>query len=243
MSTLELDPEPRSVAPGPRLGGRRAGRDRPRRPQRRRRARRLRAGHQRDPARGPADHGPRRRHRRRTRAWRSTTPRTAPPRLRNMNDDDRLLATVGRGLGIVAMYSTTWGAEVSHAAARSSGSSRPPTPTSGAGTWPVRSSTSREPRRGAAGRRRRAGRPAHGPAARRCRCRSSPTTAAGTTSCGASCGCWRSTTAATTRSRSELSELTLQVEQERRQAVGVDRLDAAIAAGQETRRPGVPTSR
>ena len=36
-----------------------------------------------------------------------------PPRLRNMSDDDRLLATVGRGLGIVAMYSTTWGAEVS----------------------------------------------------------------------------------------------------------------------------------
>jgi anti-sigma regulatory factor (Ser/Thr protein kinase) len=36
-----------------------------------------------------------------------------PPRVRNMSDDDRLLATVGRGLGIVAMYSTTWGAEVS----------------------------------------------------------------------------------------------------------------------------------
>jgi anti-sigma regulatory factor (Ser/Thr protein kinase) len=37
-----------------------------------------------------------------------------PPRVRRMSDDDRLLATVGRGLGIVAMYSTTWGAEVSH---------------------------------------------------------------------------------------------------------------------------------
>lgn len=37
----------------------------------------------------------------------------APPRPRNMTDDERLLTTVGRGLGIVAMYSTTWGAEVS----------------------------------------------------------------------------------------------------------------------------------
>ncbi|CAN5531067.1 hypothetical protein BH10ACT10_BH10ACT10_05640 [soil metagenome] len=36
-----------------------------------------------------------------------------PPRVRSMSDDDRLLATIGRGLGIVAMYSTTWGAEVS----------------------------------------------------------------------------------------------------------------------------------
>ncbi len=36
-----------------------------------------------------------------------------PPRVRSMTDDDRLLATIGRGLGIVAMYSTTWGAEVS----------------------------------------------------------------------------------------------------------------------------------
>ena len=37
----------------------------------------------------------------------------APPRIRDMTDDQRLLATVGRGLGIVAMYSTTWGAEIS----------------------------------------------------------------------------------------------------------------------------------
>ncbi|MDX6302375.1 MAG: hypothetical protein QOF53_3589 [Nocardioidaceae bacterium] len=37
----------------------------------------------------------------------------APPAIRDMSDDARLLATVGRGLGIVAMYSTTWGAEVS----------------------------------------------------------------------------------------------------------------------------------
>jgi len=37
----------------------------------------------------------------------------APPSVRNMTDDARLMATVGRGLGIVAMYSTTWGAEVS----------------------------------------------------------------------------------------------------------------------------------
>ncbi len=36
-----------------------------------------------------------------------------PPRPRDMNDEERLLATVGRGLGIVSMYSSTWGAEVS----------------------------------------------------------------------------------------------------------------------------------
>lgn len=36
-----------------------------------------------------------------------------PPRTRSMTDQERLLATVGRGLGIVAMFSTTWGAEVS----------------------------------------------------------------------------------------------------------------------------------
>ena len=38
---------------------------------------------------------------------------TAPLRLRDMNDQDRLLATIGRGLGIVATYSTSWGADVS----------------------------------------------------------------------------------------------------------------------------------
>lgn len=38
---------------------------------------------------------------------------SAPPRMRAMTDDERLLATIGRGLGIVAMYSTTWGAEMS----------------------------------------------------------------------------------------------------------------------------------
>jgi anti-sigma regulatory factor (Ser/Thr protein kinase) len=37
----------------------------------------------------------------------------APPRVQTMSDDQRLLATIGRGLGIVAMYSSTWGAEVS----------------------------------------------------------------------------------------------------------------------------------
>jgi anti-sigma regulatory factor (Ser/Thr protein kinase) len=37
----------------------------------------------------------------------------APPKARSMTADERLLATVGRGLGIVAMFSTTWGAEVS----------------------------------------------------------------------------------------------------------------------------------
>src|SRR4051812_9214481 len=36
-----------------------------------------------------------------------------PPTVRNMNREDRVLATIGRGLGIVAMYSSTWGAEIS----------------------------------------------------------------------------------------------------------------------------------
>jgi anti-sigma regulatory factor (Ser/Thr protein kinase) len=36
-----------------------------------------------------------------------------PPMLRDMTDEARLLATVGRGLSIVAMYSQTWGAEMS----------------------------------------------------------------------------------------------------------------------------------
>ena len=36
-----------------------------------------------------------------------------PPTLRDMTDEARLLATVGRGLSIVAMYSETWGAEMS----------------------------------------------------------------------------------------------------------------------------------
>jgi anti-sigma regulatory factor (Ser/Thr protein kinase) len=36
-----------------------------------------------------------------------------PPMVRDMTADARLMATVGRGLGIVAMYSTTWGAELS----------------------------------------------------------------------------------------------------------------------------------
>ncbi|NUR08591.1 MAG: ATP-binding protein [Nocardioidaceae bacterium] len=36
-----------------------------------------------------------------------------PPTLRDMTDEERLLATVGRGLGIVAMFSETWGSEVS----------------------------------------------------------------------------------------------------------------------------------
>jgi len=35
-----------------------------------------------------------------------------PPSLRDMTDDDGLMATIGRGLGIVATYSRTWGAEV-----------------------------------------------------------------------------------------------------------------------------------
>jgi anti-sigma regulatory factor (Ser/Thr protein kinase) len=37
----------------------------------------------------------------------------APPVIRDMTEEERLLAAVGRGLGIVAMFSTTWGAEVS----------------------------------------------------------------------------------------------------------------------------------
>lgn len=41
-----------------------------------------------------------------------TSPR--PPTVHSdMADDDKLLSTVGRGLGIVALYSTSWGAEVS----------------------------------------------------------------------------------------------------------------------------------
>jgi anti-sigma regulatory factor (Ser/Thr protein kinase) len=36
-----------------------------------------------------------------------------PPALRDMTRDGRLMATIGRGLGIVATYSRTWGAEVS----------------------------------------------------------------------------------------------------------------------------------
>ena len=35
-----------------------------------------------------------------------------PPAVRNMTDDARLMATFGRGLGILAMFSSTWGAEV-----------------------------------------------------------------------------------------------------------------------------------
>jgi len=38
---------------------------------------------------------------------------SAPPHLRSMTAEERLLATVGRGLGIVAMYSSTWGADIS----------------------------------------------------------------------------------------------------------------------------------
>jgi anti-sigma regulatory factor (Ser/Thr protein kinase) len=38
---------------------------------------------------------------------------TEPPAARDMTDDDRLLATIGRGLSIVATYSRTWGAEMS----------------------------------------------------------------------------------------------------------------------------------
>jgi anti-sigma regulatory factor (Ser/Thr protein kinase) len=36
-----------------------------------------------------------------------------PPTVRDMTDGERLLATIGRGLSIVATYSTTWGAETS----------------------------------------------------------------------------------------------------------------------------------
>jgi len=38
---------------------------------------------------------------------------TQPPAVRDMSDDERLLATIGRGLSIVATHSTTWGAEMS----------------------------------------------------------------------------------------------------------------------------------
>ena len=64
VSGARARPRPRAAVgpPGPLLGGRGAGRDRPTGPGRRRRARHLRAGHQRDPARPPADRRPRRRH-------------------------------------------------------------------------------------------------------------------------------------------------------------------------------------
>jgi hypothetical protein len=37
----------------------------------------------------------------------------SPPSVRDMTDHDRLLATIGRGLSIVATYSRSWGAEMS----------------------------------------------------------------------------------------------------------------------------------
>ena len=37
----------------------------------------------------------------------------APPSVRDMTDEARLMTTVGRGLGILAMYSTSWGSEAS----------------------------------------------------------------------------------------------------------------------------------
>ena len=37
---------------------------------------------------------------------------TVPPAARDLGDEARLLATVGRGLGIVAMYSGSWGADI-----------------------------------------------------------------------------------------------------------------------------------
>lgn len=37
---------------------------------------------------------------------------TMPPAARDLRDEARLLATVGRGLSIVAMYSTSWGADI-----------------------------------------------------------------------------------------------------------------------------------
>ena len=156
-----------------------------------------------------------------------------PPRIRHMTDDERLLATVGRGLGLVAMYSTTWGAEVSplgklvwfepaaepeliEGSAHLSGSVFDRSEVvderlASAGTPPDRVTV------------RLFGMPAQVFARYRM---------------------WYEELRRELRLLAlnhgtdypvarELSDLTLQVEQERRQATGIDRLDEAIAAGVE----------
>jgi anti-sigma regulatory factor (Ser/Thr protein kinase) len=153
-----------------------------------------------------------------------------PPRVRNMSGDDRLLATVGRGLGIVAMYSTTWGAEVS---------------SRGKVVWfePANDANDGADLAGdvfdlsEVVEQRLA---SAGPASDRIPVRllGMPVRLFGH---------YRSWYDELRRElrllalnhgndyplAQQLTEITLQVEQERRQAIGVDRLDAAIAAGQE----------
>ena len=158
---------------------------------------------------------------------------TAPPRVRAMTDDERLLATVGRGLGIVAMFSTTWGAEVS---------------SHGKVVWFEPAADVSAPLSEAAAkgevfdlsevvdeRLARAGEPAD---LLTVRLLGMPVQVF------AYYRIWYDELRRELRLLAlnhgadyplaqELSEITLQVEQERRQASGVDRLDAAIAAGQD----------
>ena len=158
---------------------------------------------------------------------------TAPPRVRAMSDDERLLATVGRGLGIVAMFSTTWGAEVS---------------SHGKVVWFEPAADVSAPLSEAAAkgevfdlsevvdeRLARAGEPAD---LLTVRLLGMPVQVF------AYYRIWYDELRRELRLLAlnhgadyplaqELSEITLQVEQERRQASGVDRLDAAIAAGQD----------
>jgi anti-sigma regulatory factor (Ser/Thr protein kinase) len=154
-----------------------------------------------------------------------------PPRVRSMSDDDRMLATIGRGLGIVAMYSTTWGAEVSQ---------------QGKIVW-------FEPAGDATDGANLAGEvfdlaevvderlATAGPATDRTTVRllGMPVQVF------AHYRVWYDELRRELRLLAlnhggdyplaqELTEITLQVEQERRQARGVDRLDAAVAAGAET---------
>ena len=154
---------------------------------------------------------------------------TAPPRLRDMNHHDRLLATVGRGLGIVAMYSTSWGAEVSQSGKviwfEPADADEGPAPAGE--VFDLRSLVEQ----------RLAG--AAEPADRlTVRLLSMPVQVF------AHYRGWYEELRRELRLlalnhgrdyplASALSALTLQVEQERRQAVGLDRLDAAIAAGQD----------
>jgi anti-sigma regulatory factor (Ser/Thr protein kinase) len=156
-----------------------------------------------------------------------------PPRMRDMYDRDRLLATVGRGLGIVAMYSTSWGAEVSP---------------QGKIVWFEPADGTEDPESGPAPagevfdlggvveqRLAGAGEPAD---------RIDVHLLSMPVQVFAHYRGWYDELRRELRLlalnhagdypfASELSELTLQVEQERRQAVGIDRLDAAIAAGDD----------
>jgi anti-sigma regulatory factor (Ser/Thr protein kinase) len=158
---------------------------------------------------------------------------TAPPRVRAMTDDERLLATVGRGLGIVAMFSTTWGAEVS---------------SRGKVVWFEPAAEVSAPLDEAAAkgevfdlseivdeRLATAGEPAD---LITVRLLGMPVQVF------AHYRIWYDELRRELRLLAlnhgsdyplaqELSEITLQVEQERRQARGIDRLDAAIAAGQD----------